>query len=314
MKFLFLTFKIILSGIFLFLAFRVIEIKDVTSLIQQNPFLLIGVFILFLIQNIMAAFRLRPILKIFKSTISATDSLKNWLVGLFTSQTLITFVAGDAFRVWYLTKNEIDLKTATKAIVFDRVFGLALLLLFCFFSLLFLMFHVTEHNINFQVFIFLLIVLSALCGFLLSPFLIKLLDLFPQKYQTHEIFIFIKDLFTIVRTGFQHKILTLQSSLMGMMMHFMNAIILGFILFKLGADISFFEIMLITFPVILISLLPISFAGWGIRETSLASGLALFGVSSSIAITASVFYGIGLLLSSLPGGFLLLQEFWRNKK
>lgn len=57
-----------------------------------------------------------------------------------------------------------------------------------------------------------------------------------------------------------------------------------------------------TVPVFtLLASLPISYAGWGIRELSCVGILKFFGTPLSLAVTVSVTYGLILLLSSLPG-------------
>jgi hypothetical protein len=57
---------------------------------------------------------------------------------------------------------------------------------------------------------------------------------------------------------------------------------------------------------VLLSSLPISIGGWGVREASLSYGLVLFGVAQPDAALLGLALGIGLLLASLPGGVVLL--------
>lgn len=57
---------------------------------------------------------------------------------------------------------------------------------------------------------------------------------------------------------------------------------------------------------VLLSTLPISIGGWGVREASLSYGLALFGVAPADAALLGLALGMGLLFASLPGGIVLL--------
>jgi hypothetical protein len=57
---------------------------------------------------------------------------------------------------------------------------------------------------------------------------------------------------------------------------------------------------------ILSAALPISIAGWGVREASLSYGLILLGTPPQDAAPLGVTLGIGLLLASLPGGIAVL--------
>jgi len=55
---------------------------------------------------------------------------------------------------------------------------------------------------------------------------------------------------------------------------------------------------------LLISLLPFSVAGWGLRESAMATGFALVHAPAAAAVAASVMFGVLTLLISLPGGLL----------
>jgi glycosyltransferase 2 family protein len=57
---------------------------------------------------------------------------------------------------------------------------------------------------------------------------------------------------------------------------------------------------------ILLSSLPVSIGGWGVREASLSYGLVLFGIAADDAALLALALGIGLLLASLPGGIAML--------
>jgi hypothetical protein len=54
-------------------------------------------------------------------------------------------------------------------------------------------------------------------------------------------------------------------------------------------------------PIVLITALPISVGGWGVRETALIGLLALAGVPASAALALSVQLGILGMVAALPG-------------
>ncbi len=69
------------------------------------------------------------------------------------------------------------------------------------------------------------------------------------------------------------------------------------------------ESLLIGIPAIgLLMLVPISISGWGLRETSLASMLALWGVDPSLVILSSLIYGLTILVTFLPGLPRIIQK------
>ncbi|HTV28367.1 MAG TPA: lysylphosphatidylglycerol synthase domain-containing protein, partial [Xanthobacteraceae bacterium] len=58
----------------------------------------------------------------------------------------------------------------------------------------------------------------------------------------------------------------------------------------------------------LVQTLPISIAGWGIREGFLSAAFGLVGVWPEKALTLSVLYGLLTLIGSLPGGVIWLLQ------
>jgi ABC-type proline/glycine betaine transport system permease subunit len=56
----------------------------------------------------------------------------------------------------------------------------------------------------------------------------------------------------------------------------------------------------------LLMILPLSISGWGIRETSVAAILGLWGIDASLVILASIFYGLLTIVNYLPGAYQLM--------
>jgi uncharacterized membrane protein YbhN (UPF0104 family) len=72
----------------------------------------------------------------------------------------------------------------------------------------------------------------------------------------------------------------------------------------MGAQVSIFQCLLIVPTVMLISLLPFSIAGWGLRESAMATGFSLVHIPAAVALAASLMFGVFTLLLALPGGAL----------
>ena len=62
--------------------------------------------------------------------------------------------------------------------------------------------------------------------------------------------------------------------------------------------------------IIIITSLPISIGGWGVREATMVGGFLLFGISSEISTTVSIIFGITLIIFSIPGGAM----WWISKQ
>ena len=58
--------------------------------------------------------------------------------------------------------------------------------------------------------------------------------------------------------------------------------------------------------VALTQLLPVSLAGWGVREAALVVALGSFGIPAEGALAISILMGLCMILTGLPGGLIWL--------
>jgi uncharacterized membrane protein YbhN (UPF0104 family) len=59
-------------------------------------------------------------------------------------------------------------------------------------------------------------------------------------------------------------------------------------------------------PVILITILPISIAGWGVRETAMVTAFGFVGVPEHSSLALSILFGVVVVVTGLPGGLIWL--------
>jgi len=58
----------------------------------------------------------------------------------------------------------------------------------------------------------------------------------------------------------------------------------------------------------LVATIPVSIAGWGMREGAMVAALGVLGVSTSGAVTLSVLFGLGLIVVGMVGGIAWLTS------
>lgn len=81
----------------------------------------------------------------------------------------------------------------------------------------------------------------------------------------------------------------------------------------LDAPLTFTDCLFVVPVFTILASLPISYAGWGVRELSCVELLQFFGVSGESAVVISVMYGLTLLLSSTPG-LLVVYHFIATRR
>ena len=75
-----------------------------------------------------------------------------------------------------------------------------------------------------------------------------------------------------------------------------------------GAEAPIASLMIGLPALSLLLMLPISISGWGLREATLSSVLALWGVNPSMTVLASISFGAITIVSLLPGIYFLLKR------
>ena len=97
-------------------------------------------------------------------------------------------------------------------------------------------------------------------------------------------------------------------ALLAIGIHCLTILTLLFCMKAYGVDAPI-EGLMIGLPALsLLLMLPISISGWGLREATLSSVLALWGVNPSLTVLASISYGAITVLSVLPGAYFLLKR------
>ena len=102
------------------------------------------------------------------------------------------------------------------------------------------------------------------------------------------------------------KAIILQLGL-SVIIHFLSIFSLFELARAVGIDLPLTLFLVAVPPVFLLTLIPISLAGWGVRESALVGIFILVGASKEMILSVSILYGVMLIVSSLPGLFVWLR-------
>lgn len=74
----------------------------------------------------------------------------------------------------------------------------------------------------------------------------------------------------------------------------------------LDIQVDAIDCLVLVPPVILITILPISIAGWGVRETAMVTAFGFVGVPEHSSLALSILFGLVVVVTGLPGGAIWL--------
>ena len=298
-KYILLSIKIIITFMLLYLIIININIYDVFKIIRNVDYMyiLISMLILFL-QLIIANFRWYLVLKYLSTPVSISTLYSYLWVGNFFNQALPSSVSGDALRVFYLHKNSnTSINRSTLSVVLDRVTGVTGLVLLIVLSIPFLYTITGFSNVFISIISFIVLLILAIVA-------LASMDLFFKIFPHWKIINIAHRFSKQARMLFLSKYIGLGLVLISMVVHFLSIVSVFFLAKSMSIQVEFINILLIIPIAILLMTIPVSIAGWGIREGVIVGGLGYVGMGIENSLALSIMFGLLVLVFSLPGMFI----------
>jgi uncharacterized membrane protein YbhN (UPF0104 family) len=304
----FLT-KVLLSLALLILVLSRIEFGQVIGLLFKWSTAL-GILVVvcaLMIQSILAAHRQIEILAVFGYHIGFMQSLRVWFSGLFVTQVAVTFIAGDFIRSVQLMGEGVPRRIAGRTIVLDRLIGLTVLLLMVATVVPYILSLSEAAHLRLSLIFLAIACVAGVVAILAAGFLPSLVSRIPWPLVQHRLIDIAVDLAGVSRFAFAAPRRLLVIVGLSLVMHLLNVFGIVVIARSLGVGESA-NVAAIAIPVMLLAMLPISFAGWGVREAAMVTGMGVLHISPSLALATSVGFGFSMIFASLPGLFGVLHK------
>lgn len=238
-------------------------------------------------------------LLVFKEKLSFY--VQSYFKGTFFNQVLPSSIGGDAMRMLDLTRKNYDKKDSFYGVFVDRIVGLVGLLVLNLIASI--IFYGTFKSDFSQLII--IITLGGIIGFISLFYFdkihflenIKFLNLFHRLAKR-------------LNSLYGSKKLLLKHISISVIVHFFSILTMYGLSLSLSLELNFQTLLIAVPPVFLLTIIPLSLAGWGIREGAMVGVFMLVGADQTKILAMSILYGLLLIISALPGSY-----FWiKNKK
>lgn len=267
--------------------FKKIEVKHVLNhLFLINPLIFLSASLLYILSSYISTLRW----KIFLSNeVKVSELFSLYLIGSFFNNVLPGIIGGDVVKI-FMIKEKVGLKKAFASVFMERYTGLCALLLISF--IFFCLFYTKLPQ---DIFIW-----SVPAGFLLF-ILGTIFILLIGKTK------FFREFHDYILTFNKNQIL--QALFYSFLVQFTVILSVYVIFLGVGISVSFFEVCIFLPIIILISMLPISLSGIGVREWSF---ILFFGKSfgDTPIVAVSFLWFLSQVFASFTGGV----EYLRFKK
>jgi uncharacterized protein (TIRG00374 family) len=290
--------KVIVSLGLIALLISQVDFKEIINILKNVDItMIIYALTLLIAQVFIAAIRWKFVLKCQKIKLDYKNTLQILYSGLFFNQAMPSSVGGDVVRGYYLKKQGMTLGRATLGVLMDRLFGMVGLTLLVLASIP-LLFELVDNSIARTG------VLLIASSILLVLLLVFFTDKLPGNFSHFKI---IKGLYSLSREGrycVSNRYNGVIILLISVLIHLISVFSVMIMSIGLGLDIEWGGFLLMVPLVGLMMVVPISIAGWGVREGVMVVGFGYLGVASEAALALSILYGLSILVVALPGGVI----------
>jgi uncharacterized membrane protein YbhN (UPF0104 family) len=224
--------------------------------------------------------------------LSSYRALQLTMVGTFFNQILPTAMGGDLARIPYAHRSGLPLGSAINSVILDRVTAMTTLVLLVLATLPLALSTLEASQARWLLF------MVAACG-LAGTFIILGIAHIPGRL-LHPLF---KPVVTlslslreIVAGRYAPAVL-----ISGTVVHLIRVITVYAIAVGMQLDITFSNCLVLVPSALLVTVIPVSIGGWGIREGAFVIAFGFSGLPPEQAFALSVVFGITILIAGLLG-------------
>ncbi len=261
--------------------------------------LFVAAVVMFFVGFVVAAFRWNALLRVARVERSGLEALRAYLIGMFSNNVLPTGYGGDAVRAWVVAGSGKPLARSLTSVVADRVSALACLLVIAWIAAIFI---ADELPGGLVLLLGLATVLSVATG-VIGLVIARRRGL--GRFLPDAVRPWTAEIADVIRAYEHDRRLMIEVVLLGVLYQAVVLFAFWMIAQSLGLGLNPAELAVVIPPVLLAALLPISVAGFGVREGAFVVLLAEFGISSADATLLSLLAVAGVAIASSPGGLAI---------
>ncbi|EAQ36384.1 hypothetical protein NB311A_20641 [Nitrobacter sp. Nb-311A] len=292
-----LVIKIAVSIALLVLALRKVDFSDVAARIDLvTLWWLIFALAAVLLQIFFGALRWREIAQLCGAPLTIWHAFRLNMIAAFFNQALPSSVGGDAMRVWFVGRGGAGWRAAGYSVLIDRAIGLAVLAVLIAGSLPWSLRLIADPHGRVALLLVDVAAIAGGIGFLVLGFL-------PWRWLTRwQIIRHVRACSQIAGRLVTSRVHGPSLVILSLLVNVLNAVVAWAVIRSIGADASFAQLFLLIPPVMLVTTIPVSIAGWGLREATMALAFAYAALRPEDGVGASLLFGIVNFLAGGLGG------------
>ena len=291
--------KILISAALLYLALRKVNLTELASRIDIASLGWIGLAIaVTFLQTFVGALRWCQISADCGAPLTTRQATRFNVIGTFFNQTLPSSIGGDAVRLWLVARGGAGWRAATYSIFVDRAIGLIALAIVIVASLPWSYSLIRNPDGRSALLLVDFVALAAGLGFLV-------LGRLPWRWLktwwvTHHFYACSVIANRVIFSRNHGPAIAVYSILV----HVLAVVIAWCVVKSIAAPVMFGQVFQLVPPVMLITMLPISIAGWGVREATMGLAFGYAGLATNEGVNISLLFGAVYFIVGAIGGLV----------
>ncbi|MFQ6017017.1 MAG: lysylphosphatidylglycerol synthase transmembrane domain-containing protein [Kiloniellaceae bacterium] len=224
-------------------------------------------------------------------------------IGIFFNQVLPSSFGGDAVRMWRIYRSGIPYQAAINGVLLERISGLVGLVVVVALGIGYMGARIDDLPLRYGL-------LAMLPLTLLGTAFLAALDRLPGHWRRW------RPLREVARLAADSRRILLDPPaaipllVLSILSHVLAAVAIFALADGLELGVTLWDSLALAPAVVLVTIIPVSFAGWGLREGAMVMMFGFAGVAADAALAMSIVFGVVMLAASLPGCVLWLA--WRE--
>jgi len=293
------TIKILVSAALLYFSLRKVNLSELFSRLNISSLGWIGLAIaVTFLQIFVGVLRWCQIGPECGAPLTTRQAMRFNVIGQFFNQTLPSSIGGDAVRLWLVARGGAGWRAATYSIFVDRAIGLIALAIVIVASLPWSYRLIDNPEGRSALLLVDFAALAGGVGFLVLGMLRwPWLKRWWATHHVHACAVIANRVLFSRKHGPKIAVLSI-------LVHVLTVVIAWCVVQSIAAPVMFGQIFQLVPPVMLITMLPISIAGWGVREATMGLAFGYAGLVSDEGVNISLVFGAVNFLVGVFGGLV----------
>ncbi len=303
-RFLPLLVKAAVTGLLIFWSFRAVSLDAALDRIRDIDIRwMLAALAVLTLQVALQAIRWRSIVVACGNLLPNAAAVRLGFIAAFFNQTLPSTIGGDGARIWMLARGQkAGWRIATYSVLLDRVVGVFALAVLVTACLPWTFSFVSDPIARIAV---VAVAAGGVAGGMVFAALSALKGTrIEHVWGLHHLIA----ASTALRRLARPTRLVVFVAVASIVIHVMTVIAVWFVAQSIQAAVSFPQLLCLIPPIVMLATVPISIAGWGLREGLMITAFSLAGLGADDGLAISILFGASSFVVGLIGGGLWIAS------